>query len=70
MYLDNPLELDWEEVETLDVLSVHDKECRIIARHVEDTVCYDLEAVGLYSCGKLVEVKDVDVVWAGEVGEI
>ena len=44
---------EWEQVERLDVLSVHDEEWAIETEF--------FTAVGMYSCGELVEVYEIEL---------
>ena len=55
---------EWKQVELLDQISVHDEEWKIETRHTQDGICYDLEAVGVYSCGDLIDVIDIETKWA------
>lgn len=70
VYFDDPETFDWEKIELLDQISVHDEEWKIETRHTEDGVCYDLEAVGSYSCGELVDVSNIEVKWASGEHEL
>lgn len=70
LYIDRPLKLDWDKLELLDTLSVHDEEWKIETRHTDGGTCYDLEATGAYSCGELVEVNDIEVINASGEDEI
>ena len=69
-YFDDAETFDWEKVELLDQISAHDEDWKIETRHTQDGICYDLEAVGSYSIGELVNVSNIETKWAGGVDEI
>jgi len=50
LYIDDPYALDWDKPELLDRLSIYDEDWKITSRECSDGKCYDLEAVGSYSC--------------------
>ena len=50
----------WEKVEVLDVIDTHDQDWLVTAQDIYGNV---FEAVGIYSCGELQEVRDIEMVW-------
>jgi hypothetical protein len=70
MYINNPLEIDWERNELIDSVSSHDKVYSIFGSYCEKGICYDLEATGIYSCGELIEVEDIEVIDVMNIYEV
>ena len=66
-YIDDIKLSEWVEGEMLDVLSVQDHESIVTASVVDGKTVYDVEGVGLYSCGRLIRVRDVETVGAEAV---
>jgi len=54
--------------EELEATSIHDKAHEVTSTFNHKNICYTLEAAGLYSCGELVDVYDIEVTDSEVIG--
>lgn len=69
LYLDDPEKYDWIQCELIDDITENTKMYSIKCSHNHDGYIYDLKAVGIYSFGVIVSVKDIEVCGAEKIFE-